>query len=122
MTMSDAVCPSCGKRRGSNADCLSCREAAARELATQARDVTHENLAAHAEDARRFEEDPPWYARFAPPKLKSKLKLLTLIIQDYVRGQYRRVPWSAMITVVAAVAYVLSPFDLIPDFLVPIGW
>jgi uncharacterized membrane protein YkvA (DUF1232 family) len=32
------------------------------------------------------------------------------------------VPWKAVAALAAAVAYVLSPVDLVPDFLVPLGW
>ncbi len=116
------TCPACGKPQGSSADCLSCREAAARELAKEARDVTPESLGARAESARRFLERPPWYARAAPGALKEKLRLLWLVVRDYANGSYRKLPWKALAAVVAAVVYVVSPVDLIPDFLVPIGW
>lgn len=39
---------------------------------------------------------------------------------DYVKGNYREVPFRAMVSIVAALAYALSPIDLIPD-VVPIA-
>jgi uncharacterized membrane protein YkvA (DUF1232 family) len=120
--MIPVTCPACGKRRGSNAECQSCRDAAARELANEARDVTHDSLGARAKAALRFGAAPPWYGRFAPKTLFRRLKLLGMLLEDYVRGSYRKIPWRSVAAVAAAAAYVVSPLDLIPDFLIPVGW
>ncbi len=120
--MATAPCPACGKPQGSSSECLSCRDAAARELAREARDVTEESLGARAEDARRFTERPPWYARTGAGKLLTKLRLLWMVVADYASGRYRKVPWRSVVVCAAAMAYVISPFDLIPDWIVPIGW
>jgi uncharacterized membrane protein YkvA (DUF1232 family) len=117
-----ALCPACGKPQGTNAECLSCRDAAAKELAREARDVTEESLAGRAREARRFLARPPWYARTGAGKLLTKVRLLGMVVADYARGRYRRLPWRSIAACAAALAYVLSPFDLIPDFLVPIGF
>jgi uncharacterized membrane protein YkvA (DUF1232 family) len=116
------LCPACGKPQGTNAACLSCRDAAARELAREARDVTEDALAERAEAARLFTERPPWYARTRAGKLLTKLRLLCMVLADYAAGRYRRVPWRSVVVCAAAMAYVICPFDLIPDWLVPIGW
>jgi uncharacterized membrane protein YkvA (DUF1232 family) len=116
------TCPSCGKTLGSSAACLSCREAAARELAEQARDVTDESLRARGEAGRRFAEHPPWWARLAPRWLVARVALLASVVGDCAAGRYRRLPWRSIAAMAAALAYVVSPLDLIPDFLVPIGW
>lgn len=49
------------------------------------------------------------------------VKLLFSIIKDYVNGNYREIPWYSIAAIVAALLYVLSPIDLIPDFLPVIG-
>ena len=116
------LCPACGKPQGTNAGCLSCRDAAARELAREARDVTEEGLAERAEAARTFGERPPWYARTGAGKVLTRLRLLWMVVGDYAMGRYRRVPWRSVVVCAAAIAYVLSPVDLIPDVLVPVGW
>ncbi len=116
------TCPACGLPRGTNADCLSCRDVAAREMAAEARDITPDRFARTGEAAGRFLSSPPWYARGAPRGLLVKLRLLWMVLQDYVRGGYRKMPWKALAALAAAAAYVVSPIDLIPDFLVPIGW
>jgi len=116
------TCPACGRPQGSNADCLSCRDAAARELSREAKDITPGSLGGHAERAGRFLERPPWYARAAPVGLAQKLRLLWMVAKDYANGSYRKLPWKAVAAVAAAIVYVVSPIDLIPDFLVPVGW
>jgi len=50
------------------------------------------------------------------------LKLLFSVIQDYLKGEYRRVPFWTIDAIVAALLYVLNPFDLIPDFILGIGF
>ncbi len=120
--MNARTCPACGRPQGTNAECLSCREAAARELATEARDVTPAVVPATAGKLAAFLSRPPWYARAAPGRLLDRLRLLWMVLRDYANGSYRKMPWKAIAAIVAATVYVLSPIDLIPDFLVPVGW
>ena len=120
--MSARPCAACGRPLGTNAECLSCRDAAASELARDATDITPESIPGHAEAARSFLEKPPWYARRAPGAFRSKLRLLWMVLRDYANGTYRKLPWRAIGAVVAAVVYVVTPLDLVPDFLVPLGF
>ncbi|HYG69307.1 MAG TPA: DUF1232 domain-containing protein [Anaeromyxobacteraceae bacterium] len=116
------TCPACGRLQGTNAACLSCRDAAARELAQGAKDITPESITRHAESARRLAESPPWYARAAPVSFRAKLRLLWMVLRDYANGAYRKFPWKAVAALAAAVVYAVSPVDLIPDFLFPAGF
>lgn len=50
------------------------------------------------------------------------LKLLFSIIQDYVKGEYRELPFWSIAAIVAALLYVLNPVDLIPDFIPVVGY
>lgn len=120
--MATRTCPACARPLGTSADCLSCREAAANELAREARDITPESLPARASAARRFLRRPPWYARRTPGAFRAKLRLLWMVLRDYANGSYRKVPWKSLAALAAAVAYVLSPLDLVPDVLFPIGF
>jgi uncharacterized membrane protein YkvA (DUF1232 family) len=120
--MEPRTCPACGRPQGTNAACLSCREAAARELASEARDVTPAAISDRAGRLRAFLDNPPWYARAAPGRLLERMRLLWMVLKDYANGSYRKMPWKAVAAVVAATVYVLSPVDLIPDFLIPVGW
>jgi uncharacterized membrane protein YkvA (DUF1232 family) len=101
---------------------VSCRDAAARDLAREAADITPDQIAGHAQDAGRFVERPPWWARRSPGALRSKVRLLWMVLRDYANGSYRKVPWRAVAALAAAVVYVVTPFDLVPDFLVPLGF
>ncbi len=120
--MAQRPCAACGRPLGSNAECLSCRDAAASDLAREAADITPDAVGARAEDAGRFLSHPPWWARRAPGALWSKLRLLSMVLRDYANGSYRKVPWKAVAALAAAVVYVVTPFDLIPDFLGPLGF
>lgn len=120
--MSTRTCPACGKAEGSNARCRPCRDAAARELAGHARDVTADSLDDRAAQGERFAGKPPWYARFAPVRLVLQVKLLAAALRDVGSGAYRQIPWSSVALLAAALAYVIAPVDLVPDFLVPVGW
>ena len=115
-------CPACGKTQGSNAACLSCRDAAARELARNARDVTKESLAGRADRVRRSLEKPPWYAAAAPKGLLARLRLFWMLATDFVSGRYREASWRAVASLAAAAAYVVAPIDLAPDLLGPLGF
>ena len=55
-------------------------------------------------------------------KFVADLKLLFSLIKDYVSGEYREIPWWSLAAIVAALLYVLSPFDSIPDFIPGIGY
>ncbi len=117
------ICPDCGRALGSNAGCVLCRDAAARELADAARDVTDDDqVRARGEAAARFAEHPPWYFRLAPKSFRPRIELASMLMRDYAARRYRKIPWRSVAALAAAVAYVLSPLDLIPDFLVPVGW
>jgi uncharacterized membrane protein YkvA (DUF1232 family) len=49
------------------------------------------------------------------------VKLLFAMVKDYYNKEYREIPWYSIAAVVAALLYVLSPIDLIPDFIPIIG-
>ena len=118
--MAVTACPACGAPKGSNAGCLSCREAAAGAL-RGAEDVTPGRVAEAERRAGAYVASPPWWARKAPANLLARLRLLWLLLRDYTQGRYR-LPWRAVAAVAAAALYVVSPIDLIPDFLGPIGF
>lgn len=50
------------------------------------------------------------------------VKLMLSLIKDYWNGEYREIPWYVISAIVAALLYVLSPIDLIPDFIPFVGY
>lgn len=48
-------------------------------------------------------------------------KLMISLVQDYWNDEYREIPWYSLAAVVAALLYVFSPIDLIPDVIPIIG-
>ena len=50
------------------------------------------------------------------------LMTIVRLIRAYAKGDYRQVPWQTLIFAVAAVLYFLMPIDVIPDFLVGLGY
>lgn len=49
------------------------------------------------------------------------VKLLFSVVKDYWNGDYREIPWGSVAAIVAALLYVLSPIDLIPDAIPVVG-
>ena len=49
-------------------------------------------------------------------------KLTWGLLQDYWAGNYKNVPWKLLASTGFAVAYLVSPLDIIPDFLPVLGF
>lgn len=49
-------------------------------------------------------------------------KTMVSLVKDYATGGYENVPWKTIAAIVGGIGYVLSPFDLIPDFLPAFGF
>lgn len=54
-------------------------------------------------------------------KVKHQLSLFVQLVKDYAAGNYREIPRHSIVAVVAALIYVIVPFDAIPDFIPGIG-
>ena len=49
------------------------------------------------------------------------LRLFLPMTRDVLLGRYRPVPWGAFLWMLAALGYLVSPLDLIPDVLLLLG-
>ena len=48
--------------------------------------------------------------------------VLYFYVEDIVKGHYKQYSYRKLITIVAVLIYLVSPYDLVPDFLVSIGF
>lgn len=53
--------------------------------------------------------------------LSEKITTLGRMVKAYASGEYRIIPWSTIIKIVAVLIYFISPIDVIPDFLPVVG-
>lgn len=51
-----------------------------------------------------------------------QVKLLFNMLQDYVKGNYREVPWWSIGSIATALLYILAPLDALPDFIPVAGF
>ncbi|MFN2540565.1 MAG: YkvA family protein [Chthoniobacterales bacterium] len=49
------------------------------------------------------------------------LQAMQRLIRAYTRGEYRRVPATTLLIIVAALIYIVNPFDFIPDWIPGLG-
>ena len=54
-------------------------------------------------------------------RLFQNLKLLLPLVKDYWKGAYRDVSTKSLIIFAAAILYIISPIDLIPDYIIGLG-
>ena len=49
-------------------------------------------------------------------------KVMWALLQDYWNGDYKNVPWKLIAAIGFAVAYLVSPIDVVPDFIPILGF
>ena len=54
--------------------------------------------------------------------LRTDLPVLVRLVRAYARGDYRRLPWKSIVLATTALLYFVTPFDIIPDFIVGTGF
>ena len=54
-------------------------------------------------------------------RLLQNLKLLVPLIRDYWKGTYRDVSVKSIAIFLITLAYIISPFDFIPDYIMGLG-
>ncbi len=54
--------------------------------------------------------------------LRTDLPVLIRLVRAYAKGDYRRLPWRSIVLAATALLYFVTPFDIIPDFIVGTGF
>ncbi len=93
-----------------------------------------EELKKRYKKAEELLEDSEKMERFLQ-RLEKKLKVIPLagntlaivpvlisLIRSYVKHEYRDIPLGTIIAIISALIYVLTPIDVIPDAIVPVGY
>lgn len=93
---------------------------AEKELKKGAEKVSEKDLAKILD--RREEIEKKFSGNGPLGRFVADLKLLFSIIQDYLKGEYRVIPFWSIAAIVAALLYVINPIDLIPDFIPVVGY
>ncbi|MCP4979441.1 MAG: DUF1232 domain-containing protein [Gammaproteobacteria bacterium] len=44
------------------------------------------------------------------------------LLRAYANGRYRDIPWSSLVSIIASILYFVMPLDLIPDFILGLGF
>ena len=112
------TCGSCQQTLGTNGSCDACLQY---KLQRDSENMSDSDVRARLGAAEQFAQNPPWYAKLMPKILWNRFLLLLKLLSDATAGRHD-IPWSTIVAVAAAVAYVVSPVDLIPDILFPLGY
>lgn len=54
--------------------------------------------------------------------LLADIPLLVSIVKSYFEGKYKEIPTGTIVAIIAALLYVLSPIDIIPDVIPVVGF
>ena len=95
-------------------------ERARKEMRNGAGNITEEDVKVVLE--KRDEIEKKFKGNGPLKRFVEDVKLLFALVEDYWDGVYREVPWWTVAAIVFALLYVLSPIDLIPDFIPIIGY
>jgi len=87
------------------------------------------NARSYAKDPERLRQLFKEAAKKAPTIPKEPFKdlwayfqAMLRLIRAYYRREYRNIPTQNLVLIIGAIIYILNPFDLIPDWIVGLGF
>ncbi|WP_415912918.1 YkvA family protein [Neptuniibacter sp. QD37_11] len=92
------------------------------KLNEQAEQQTEERLGKTCRDSEAKLEKLEKKKPRALGRMWGTIKSMGSMTKAYAKGDYREVPWKIMSAVGGALAYFVMPVDLVPDFLVTMGY
>lgn len=60
--------------------------------------------------------------RFGLKSIRDDIADLSALVKDYRSGRYRRIGKGSIVMIVAGLLYMVTPVDLIPDFILGLGF
>lgn len=91
-----------------------------KELKRGAERVTREDLERAVQKSQKIEEKVMSTSILS--REWAKVRLLLMLLKDYWEGNYEEIPWSTIAAIVVVKFYILSPIDIVPDFIPVIGY
>jgi len=55
-------------------------------------------------------------------KIWGKVQLIFSLFDDWIKGRYKVIPTKSIIMIIVAIAYFVFPLDLLPDFIIGLGF
>lgn len=55
-------------------------------------------------------------------KFFDNISLFISLLKDYIKGEYRNIPYGSIILLIVGILYFVVPTDIIPDFIVSLGF
>ena len=55
-------------------------------------------------------------------KFFNNISLLISLLKDYIKGEYKNIPYGSIIMLTAGIVYFVVPTDIIPDFIISLGF
>jgi uncharacterized membrane protein YkvA (DUF1232 family) len=55
-------------------------------------------------------------------KIRDDINASIRLIRAYASGSYKKIPWQSMTLIIASIIYFVTPIDLIPDFIIGLGF
>lgn len=55
-------------------------------------------------------------------EIKTDLKTVFSLVGDYLHGNYKKVSKTSLLLIIGSLLYLLNPMDLVPDFLLGVGF
>lgn len=95
---------------------------ASEQFNKKAEEIDNVTILQAADKGRTKFERMDAYPPSALVKVWHEIKMLISLLNDYITGHYKKIPLASIVAIAAAIAYFVSPIDVIPDFISGLGY